>query len=538
MMKRNKSRFTIASAMAAILFSVSACTGNFEEINSTGVPTEELAQGDFFNIGMHFRALQTNIIVLSTTNAYQFNESLAGQPYARYLTITKNAWNINNFCVFNASNDWLNALFTDQMTKVYSAWFELKDLNEDGQLAPFAWAWAEILRVAAVQRTTDMYGPIPYSKIKENDGSLTVPYDSQEEVYTGLFEDLEAAIDELKNYLAGGAVVSALADYDMIYEGDFSNWLRFANSLKLRMAIRIAFADPVKARQLALEALNPDNGGVIESIDQNATILNGNNPLYVVAGAYADCRAAAELTSYMNGYNDPRIGKYFKPVAKGANAGKYAGLRVGIEISSHTWACDNFSLPNVAEQDPVVLFTAAEVAFLKAEAAAYHNWPLPIPGTAEEFYNEGIRLSFSQWGASGVDSYLADNTSVPAPYSDDENYPSVSPSPITIKWNDAANAEQKLERVIIQKWIALYPLGLEGWSDQRRTGYPRFFTVPVNRSSERSLDTRGASRIPYAPTEKETNTANYHTAVQQYLGGLDGYGVRLWWDKKTNKPGW
>lgn len=533
---RNKIITLCAAAATAV--SMQGCTADFKQFNNTGAPTVEQAEGDFFNIGTLFMSLQTNIVVLSTTNAYQFNENLTTQPYARYVTITKDAWNINNFCVFNAPRDWLNNTFNDQMSRVYAPWFKLKEYQGQDKVPAYAWAWAEILRVAAVQRTTDMYGPIPYSKIKENKGALAVAYDSQKAVYDGMFDDLNAAIAALKSYLSGSTSYTALSQYDLIYAGDFEKWLRFANSVKLRMAMRISFVEPDKAKAMALEALDPAGGGVIESNEDNATIISGTNPLWVMAGAYADTRAAADLTTHLNGYNDPRAQRYFKPVAKGsANTGKIAGMRVGITIPSHSWATENFSLPAAGEFDRTMILCAAEMAFAKAEAAGYHGWTLPTGESAEELYKKGVRLSFEQWSAGNAESYLADDTSHPAPYTDDTNNSAAAQSSITIRWDEAASRETKLERIMTQKWIALYPLGLEGWAEKRRTGYPRFFVVPNNRSSENGLQTRGASRIPFAPSEIETNAENYNKAVSEFLGGVDGYGVRLWWDVKSGKPG-
>jgi hypothetical protein len=512
-----------------------ACTGEFSDINASGTPTREEATGDYFNIGVHLQSLQTNVILCSTTNAYQHNENLTGQPYARYLTITKDAWNTNNYCVFNAPINWLNNLFNDQMTRVYSSWFELRKILEaEGMLEHYSWAWAELLRVAAVHRTTDMYGPLPYSEIKKNTGTMYVPYDTQEEVYAGLFEDLNHAIGILTNYVqsSGASASSALKAYDIVYNGDFTKWVKFANSLKLRMAMRISYVDPVKAKTYALEALSHPMG-VITSNEDNAYISNGNNPLYVMQGAYADTRAAAELMTYLKGYKDPRLAKYFMPVT-GTN--EYKGMRVGIAIPSHGWATSNFSVPRVGENDPLLWMCAAEVAFLKAEAAAYWEW---IPGSAEDLYNEGIRLSFAQWGAGDAANYISNDTDKPDDYTDDMANSASAVSAITVQWDDNASKEVKQERILTQKWIALYPLGLEGWSEQRRTGYPRFFPIPVIHNMDQTLKKHGASRIPYGPSEAQNNAANYQDAVSNKgLGGRDEYGVRLWWDVKTSKAGW
>lgn len=102
------------------------------------------------------------------------------------------------------------------------------------------------------------------------------------------------------------------------------------------------------------------------------------------------------------------------------------------------------------------------------------------------------------------------------------------------------SAEKQREKIITQKWIALYPLGTEAWAEQRRTGYPRFYPTPTstNASNEPNLPTEGASRIPFAPNEQTRNADNYDAAVALLGAGGDKFGTRLWWDVKTDKPAW
>ncbi|MDR1720383.1 MAG: SusD/RagB family nutrient-binding outer membrane lipoprotein [Dysgonamonadaceae bacterium] len=512
------------------------CTDNFSDINHPGTPSREEVKGDFYYIGVHFRALQLNVI-MAEQNAYQFNENLTGQPYARYLTITKDVWNEQNFGVFNAPESWLNSVFNDQMVFVHSPWFELQRiLKAEDKLDHYSWAWAELLRVAAIHRTTDMYGPLPYSALKQNRGDMHVAYDTQQAVYQGLFDDLNRAIDILTEYIQSGGAseVSSFSEYDFVYNGDFTKWVKFANSLKLRMAMRIAFVDPATSEKYAKEAVSHPIG-VITSNDDNAWLHFSPNPLFIMQGAYADTRAGAELVCYMKGYRDPRLPVYFLP-AQGSS--EYKALRIGIKSKNVEWA-KSFSCPNVKAEDPLLWMCAAEVAFLKAEAVAYWNWDLGGGESAETLYNRGIRLSFEQWGVSGYADYIADTTSKPANYDDDDRYAAPAPSNTTIHWDDHADSETKLERIITQKWIAIYPLGHEAWAEQRRTGYPRFFPVPVVNNVDKTLGIHGASRIPYGPQESLDNTANYNDAVaNKGLGGQDVYGVRLWWDAKKPKAGW
>ena len=176
---------------------------------------------------------------------------------------------------------------------------------------------------------------------------------------------------------------------------------------------------------------------------------------------------------------------------------------------------------------------AAEVAFLKAEAKAVFGFNMGT-GTAEEFYNEGIKLSFEQFGLSGHAEYAEDNENKPATYADPAGLNSYAGvlSAITVKWNDAATTAEKQERIMIQKWIANFNNGIEAWSDHRRTGYPKFFpaTDAGNKSSGSVTNEFGARRMVYPLAEYSNNGENVNAAVASYLSGPDKMGTRLWWD--------
>lgn len=528
-MKNNICKFKIKvlSFLGCAALLVSCIDDNVNMPNSS--PTPGQVTGDYYDVGSLLMSLQNSVIEVEQ-NAYQFNENLTGHPYGRYMSITNDGWNDANFSIFNAPMNWLNSVFNDQFTRVYSSWFKLHEKYRS-DTENIAWAWTEILRVAAMHRATDMYGPIPYSEIKKNDGKIKVGYDDQQAVYKGLFEDLNKSIAVLTAYVnsGGNSEVSALSQYDLVYKGDFSKWVKFANSLKLRMAMRIVYVDPADGRKYAEEAINHPIG-VITSNADNAFIAVEKNPIAVIYGPYEDTRMCADIMTYLKGFEDPRLPKY----AKKTKDGKYTGLRTGITIKNKAWAITNFSEPNVGDVDPLMWMCAAEVTFLRAEGAI---WKWSVAGTAEAFYNEGVRLSFEQWGIGSATSYLADNTKTQAVYTDDADNGSSPVSTITIKWNESGNFEEKQERILTQKWIAMFPLGHEAWAENRRTGYPRFYPVVINKNPDGSLNKRLASRIPYGPDESFNNKDNYNKALG-LLGGGDTYSVRLWWDKKTNKPNW
>ena len=188
-----------------------------------------------------------------------------------------------------------------------------------------------------MHRMTDMYGPIPYSKVIDEQGSvsLNVPYDSQEAVYKQMLKELDEVSSVLKENLTIGS--EAFRKFDDVYYGDVSKWYKFANSLKLRMAIRMVYVDPTTAQQVAQDAVD---AGVITDNADNAEMKVEENRAAMVFNGWSDHRMGADLLCYMNGYQDPRREKMFTQVeitetvgGKPTKVSGFAGIRIGIDLS-------------------------------------------------------------------------------------------------------------------------------------------------------------------------------------------------------------
>ncbi|WP_287827038.1 RagB/SusD family nutrient uptake outer membrane protein [Bacteroides sp.] len=509
-----------------IIALMASCTDNFYDYNKEGSdPTDEDIPTPV-KLGAFLLQMQ-EYVVPAQENAYQMSESLIGHVYGRYFATTNEGWG-TSFGTFNASEDWLNSPFEDAFSNEYGAWNRIKKLTKES--GPY-FAWSQVLKIASMHRMTDLYGPIPYSEISKGTGSITVAYDSQEDVYKTMFEEIEIAIDELASFVALYPEDRTMAKFDVVYSGDFSKWVKFANSLKLRMALRIVYVDPVLAKTMAESAVSHPMGVMLKNEDNAALLYNGINPLHIIWNDYTDVRACADIITYMKGYKDPRIAQYFQK-GKVSGINDYQGLRVGIDPEK-TWAL-SYSAPVTTKNDRVQWMNASEITFARAEGAL-RGWSMG--GSPKDLYEQAVQLSFEQWSAGDAANYLNDDKSTQAAY-DDPKHSTNAVSKITIKWKENASDEEKLERIMTQKWLAMYTLGIEAWSEQRRTGFPRFFSVPIVRNTDASLKTRFASRLPYPISESKNNTVNYTDAVQNLLNGSDNYSTRLWWDKKTNKPGW
>jgi len=505
-----------------------SCTGNYLQYNTNPYEvTADQMNRDAYLTRSALTGMQ-GYVIPTDVNLNQFLEHLLGGPFGGYISESNQGFT-NRFSNYNMSQDWLCKMYKDIIPNVYANYAQLVAATDD----PIFLAVGDITRVAAVHRVTDTFGPIPYSKLGE-DGNLVAPLDTQKDVFTLMIAQLDAAVAALLEH----RTETFSANADKIYGGNVIQWIHLANSLKLRLAMRMVYADPASARRYAEEAVSEAAGGVLSGNDDNALIQATNNPHRVIMYEYngGDSRIAADITTYMNGYADPRRPFYFTEStfteADGVTANGFYGIRLGGDPIASDLA-HKYSNMVVESSTKLMWMNAAEVAFLRAEGAL-RGWNMG--GTAESFYNEGIALSFEQWGAGSAASYMADATSVPQPYADPLNLYNYTGavSNITIKYDDAADFETNLERIITQKWIANFPLGNEAWADFRRTGYPRLMPVPVNKNTSQVPAGTFPRRLTYPQEEYRENGANVSAVLSDLSPAVDQMSSRVWWDCNPN----
>jgi len=517
-------RYTFASIIALSLMN---CTSDFEDINTNpnGLSTGSLTQMNN-HIGGSFTPMFLNVFNVTPAWNYQLQQGLLGDVYSGYMTPpTPFAGNVNNM-TYALVDGWNGFPWGDAYTSVMPFARDIKNAvatSGDASGEKFIHL-SNIIKVIAMHRVSDIYGPIRYTKY--NDFDTTGEYDSQKVAYEAFFSDLTAAITELKQFEGQTQFVP----FDMSnLNGDIAQWRKFANSLRLRLALRIVNIDPVLAKAQGELALSSDAGLLESTMKINTGFAH---PITVISGSWGDVRMGAEMESILTGYGDGRIEKYFNPSGDASLSGDYKGIRMGIEITAKSQYVDHASIGSVIDGETITWMTAAEVHFLKAEAAL-RNWT--NAGTASAHYDAGVTASFTQHEIGNVAAYLADNTSTPADFVDALNATNniAYPSDVKIMYNSGGSNEEQLEQIITQKWIAMFPDGQEAWSEFRRTGYPRIFPVVVNNSGG-DIDTNiQIRRINFVQSELNTNSANVTTAVG-YLNGPDNGGTRLWWDTGIN----
>lgn len=383
--------------------------------------------------------------------------------------------------------------------------------------APGLYGPALTMRTWSFGYLTDSWGDVPYSEALRGDtagGSLTPKYDAQKDIYADFFKVLLKAATDMKADAAGPTLGSA----DPIYGGDEGSWAKFANSLHARFALRLVNTDAATA-STELRAALAAPGGVIETNADNATLAwpgDGifDNPWASNFKTRDDHRLSQTLINIIVPNNDPRVPVYAMPTVD--DPSKYAGMPNGLTASVAGTYFNTASRPGAifypgataygtygggGAKQPSYLMTAAEVLFIKAEAAERGLGGLAA-GQAAAFYRAAISASMAQWGVSTANatSYLAQ--------------PGVT----------YAGGVAGLKQIAREKWVALYTDGGQAWAEWRRTCTPN--TIVAGPAAVVNYVPR---RFFYSSNEISINAANLSAAIARQ--GADNFATRVYWDK-------
>ncbi len=511
-------RIFVAAISAAVLVPVISCTDNFSETNidKNAISVVGEAELPFLFSG----ALQ------SVPWSNQTGQNLAADQYAQYFACNATQFPSDRYTV---NMSWIASNFNPYYTRVVP---QLKVImnQKDSQTAEHA--LANIWWVYAFHRVTDYWGPIPY--FNAGQPAKSVPYDPQSEIYDDFFKKLDAAVKVLQ----GKTGETPFGSFDFMYRGNISNWIKFANTLRLRLAVRISKVDPARARTEAEAALQ---GGVLTSNSENGIMPRSDRHINSLSqmSEWNEFRMSATMKSIMVGYDDPRISEYFIPAL---TTGRYEGLRNGLNVAQ---LADAMNRPNAnshvgprwtAPQSggiasylstPFTIMTASEACLLRAEGAVL-GWNMG--GTAKELYETGIRLSMEQWGVAdqaAVDAYISSQAKPIAP-NDYMKSPPVSEVPVKF---DETNTQTQLEQISIQKWLTVFPDGMEAWADNRRSRAFKLYPVVNSDNPDIEDPTREyIRRLPFLLSERLANGVEMDRAVT-LLNGPDKINTPLWWDK-------
>lgn len=509
----------VSCGLLTLLLLVVSCTDKFEELN-TPVNQIVAANIDATLLGQAFA--QAQFYGLNGDNqAFQRSESLFADEYAQYFATTEANFDSGNFTEVAS---WTNRYYNDVYSRASPQLLFVEQFTADAM--PVANAIAKVWKVEMYHRISDFFGPIIYSEF--GNAQTSVAYDSQETVYHDFFKTLDEAVTVLKQN--GGQ--NAFGTDDLVYQGDADKWLRFANSLRLRLALRIAYIEPDLAKSEAEKAVAD---GVMTDNTANAMVKTTANSLnFYAAITYIDeFRMSATMQSVLTGFNDPRVSEFFDEAEQG---GGYKGIRNGLpRLEKGAFLEPLHSFINIrwrplargGTNPPLRVMAAAEVYFLRAEGAL-RGWNMG--GTTEELYNEGIRTSLREWTTASAPQIEDFVTSTNTPVAINDKWKTPAMSDIPVKFGTAGTFERKLEQIITQKWIGLFPDGWEAWTERRRTGYPVGFPIIESFNPDIST-TEIMRRLKFTTGEISSNSAAV-VAARQLLNGPDENYTRLWWDAK------
>ena len=375
--------------------------------------------------------------------------------------------------------------------------FDLNDAKSKTDGDAFKNAQIEVLEVYTWQNLVDTFGDIPYSealKGKKPDEIFQPKYDDAAGIYTDLLIRIDSAISTLS-----GSSGAGFGSSDLIYGNSRASWQKFANSLKLKLGIRLADADAVAAKKAVEDAVS---GGVFTSNSDNAILKYesnkpNTNPLWedLVESGRNDFVPANTLVDHLNTLGDPRRDVFFDPESK--ISGAYVGGTYGAQSAYGDHSHIGLALLNPSFRG--VLMDYAEVSFNLAEAAE-RFWS--VGGTSEEHYNNGVTANFKDWGLTAVDAtaYLAK---------------------AEVAYTTAAGTWK--EKIGLQYWIAMYNRGSEGWYVYRKFDAPK-----LNIAATAKIPV--PKRFKYPIDEQSLNEANWNSATND--GKEDIYSKPLFWDKK------
>lgn len=518
-------------------------------------------------------------------HAYQFCYTLGPDNYVQYFCVPHYDFPYSNFTLRSTYDMCKGSIGGPgsgfSSAKLYIA--PLLNTEKIDSVPELKAIFLTLFNYSAIENA-DLFGPMPYEEFKALRDKSPFEYNDVRTIYYGVKKNLDDAIACLKYYKdnRSQAYKEQLANvmysyltivnepYSKTWE-DMEPWIRFANSLKLRMAIHMSGIEPETAKTWAEEAVRD---GVITDVDNEVAIYptfsGKDHPLVEITG-WSDAVIGASFLNLLENLDHPYMKYLFTKnsvgLAKSPQAVEgsscpattpmnsvYVGMRDGVAPGEGQAAANNpycgYSMLDKAylaqTQAPLFLMKCSEVYFLLAEGAL-RGWNMG--GTAKQFYEQGIRnASLESRSFMGnkynelVDEYLNVEASKNIPYVDPQGLTPDMPSvtKIGVKWNEGDSPETKLEKIITQKYIASFPYSYESWVDLRRVGYPKLFPILGVADGDGTI---GAGdpwvqtkenimrRIPWASDDPQTKEDIANTGIPALgEGATDTQGQHLWWD--------
>lgn len=560
-MKKNKIlKYALWMALPVLGSGVmTSCTDSFENLNTSGVQVDPNE--------LPFSAQCTepmNYCYPPQQNMFQFWTNLTIDLYGGYF-MTPNGNFTNGDMGENRGHS--GGMYENYYLHIFNNTRRIiADCDASNQLG-----LAGVMRIVQAYgtlMTTDAHGPLAYSSILSGEYESYFPFDSQQDIYIAMLKDLDKAITDIQNMTEAEKLT--LATFDSWCQADTELWVKIANTMKLRMALRLSKREAeMNAAGIDLKAVAAAAApNTLATVNKDIVIDKSlENEMWLMFN-WGDCGFNANLVTLMSGMKDPRqplymtknvndvtvkVGEEDKVVVPKNT--EYLGIRFasGLPGKPNSWS--NFSgwidTPNAlgVYSMPLPIFKAAESYFLLAEAKL--RWNIGSE-SIQSLYENGIRVSMENelayrgkyaqitaYPANAVEDYI-NGTTGQIDFVDPANAALSTPAlnKLGVKWDEGASNEQKLERIMIQKYLALFPLSTEAWAEQRRTGYPRLFPAYVNESNGAVDTEEGVRRVIYSSNAYDTNAKGLEEGLKlldkensskKGISGDKG-GTHVWWD--------
>ena len=518
-------------------------------------------------------------------HAYQFCYSLGPDNYVQYFCVPHYDFPYSNFTLRSTYDMCKGSIGGPgsgfSSAKLYIA--PLLNTEKIDSVPELKAIFLTLFNYSAIENA-DLFGPMPYEEFKALRDKSPFKYNDVRTIYYGVKKNLDDAVACLKYYKDNRSeaykqeLANVMYSYLTIVNDPYSKtwedmepWIRFANSLKLRMAIHMSGIEPETAKTWAEEAVRD---GVITDVDNEVAIYpvfsGKDHPLVDITG-WSDAVMGASFLNLLENLDHPYMKYLFTknsvglakspqavegsscPATTPANS-VYVGMRDGVAPGEGQAAANNpycgYSMLDKAylaqTQAPLFLMKCSEVYFLLAEGAL-RGWNMG--GTAKQFYEQGIRnasLESRSFTGNKYNELVDDYLNVEAPkgiaYVDPQGLTPDMPSvtKIGVKWNEGDSPEVKLEKIITQKYIASFPYSYESWVDLRRVGYPKLFPILGVADSDGTIKAGDSKvqtkenimrRIPWASDDPQTKEDIANTGIPALgEGATDTQGQHLWWD--------
>lgn len=523
-------------------------------------------------------------------HAYQFAYNLGPDSYVQYFCVPHYDFPYDNFTLRSTYDLCKGCLDGPGVSFRAMKYDMVPTLNAEkiDYMPELKAIYLMLFNYSAIENV-DLFGPMPYNDHKNYVEESPFVYDRVKDIYYQAKANIDAAIECFKYYKGhrsdtykeqiGRIILSRvqLLSSDYADPSDLSVWIRFANSLKLRMAIHMSKVEPATAKQWAEEAVA---GGVIENEADEIGLFPSNfsiaHPLVEITNSWHDAVIGASFMNLLENLYHPYMKYLFtknsiglvksEQAVSGTSApavtpkeSVYVGMRNGVTPGKGQAAAANpYTGYSTLDRNyfsecnpPLYIMKMSEVCFLRAEGAL-RGWNMG--GTAQSFYEQGIRTAYLEDRHSSRKeyvNYVDDYLNVVAPkgisYVDPQGLTPDMPSvtKIGVKWNEGDSKETKLEKIITQKYIASFPYSYESWVDLRRTGYPKLFPILNTEHGDGTIKPGDPKvqtadnimrRIPWVPGDPQTKEDINDTGIPALSEdtnnkpATDTQMQRLWWD--------